>query len=143
MGDTRRRALVAALVGLVGGVVGIAGVGHVYLREWRRAIAWFVLVLGAGLALVTTFADPQTATPSTLPTEVTAPVFALLLLNAVDAYYVASRSTESAEATAGDTCPSCGRETDASLEFCPWCAERLETPAETTSEGSRPVSERP
>jgi hypothetical protein len=143
MGDTRRRALVAALVGAVGSVIGIAGVGHVYLREWRRAVAWFALVLGAGLALITTFADPQTATPSTLPVEVTAPLVVLFVLNTLDAYYVASRSVEPAEATAGDTCPSCGRETDASLEFCPWCAEPLEATETSTSEGSRPVSERP
>ncbi|MFB6122700.1 MAG: zinc ribbon domain-containing protein [Haloferacaceae archaeon] len=139
MGDTRRRAVVAALVGAVGSVLGIAGVGHAYLREWRRALAWFTFVLGAGLVLVTTFADPRTVTATTLPVEVTAPLVVLFVLNTFDAYYVANRTPGESE----DSCPTCGRAVDPTIEFCPWCAEPFETPDETTSEGSRPASERP
>ncbi|MFC6988098.1 zinc ribbon domain-containing protein [Haloplanus sp. GCM10025708] len=139
--DMRRRALMAALVGAVGSVLGIAGVGHAYLREWRRALAWFTFVLGAGLVLVATFADPQTVTPASLPVEVTVPLVVLFVLNTFDAYQLASRTSSSARAA--DACPTCGREIDPTLEFCPWCAEPFETADEATSEGSTPVSERP
>ncbi|SDZ88876.1 hypothetical protein SAMN04488065_1024 [Haloplanus vescus] len=115
---TNRRVVVAVFVSLVGAVFGIAGVGHAYLRRWKRAVAWFSLVLGAGLVLVTSFANPATATVSTLPLRVTVPVGVLLALNTVDAHRVA-RGMDTPE---GESCPSCGRTLDSELEFCPWCA---------------------
>jgi hypothetical protein len=117
MVETERRAVVAAVVSLVGAVIGIGGAGHAYLREWGRAFAWFSLVLGAGLVLVGSFTNPETATLATLP------------LNTVDAYFIARRDgnggvstvgTESAESTV--SCPSCGQDLDPELSFCPWCA---------------------
>ncbi|SDX64389.1 DUF7575 domain-containing protein [Halobellus clavatus] len=33
---------------------------------------------------------------------------------------------ESAGSTDGGTCPSCGKELDPDLDFCPWCTARLE-----------------
>jgi peptidoglycan/LPS O-acetylase OafA/YrhL len=123
MPDARRRALVAALVGVIAATVGIAGAGHAYLREWRRAAAWFSFVLGTGLVLVAVFADPATATPASLPATVTVPVYALLLANAIDAYRVASRPRGSAE---GPTCPACGRPVDPDLDFCHWCTRSLD-----------------
>jgi len=129
MVDTERRAVVAAIVSLAGAVIGIGGAGHAYLREWGRAFAWFSLVLGAGLVLVGSFANPETATLATLPLQVTVPIVLLLALNTVDAYFVARRDgsggmstvgTESAEPTV--SCPSCGQDLDPELSFCPWCA---------------------
>jgi hypothetical protein len=125
MPDARRRAVVAALVGVLGASLGIAGAGHVYLREWRRAIAWFTFVLGAGLVLVSTFADPATASLDSLPTEVTVPVIALLFLSALDAYRVAVR-TRVRTNDGKPACPVCGGELDQQLDFCPWCATELE-----------------
>ncbi|RDI71187.1 zinc ribbon domain-containing protein [Halopelagius longus] len=125
MADTRRRAMVAALVGVLGASVGIAGAGHVYLRRWRRALAWFTFVVAVGVALVFAFADPTTVSvsdPSALPTEVTGPVFALLFLSTVDAYYVAARGHRG---ESGPRCPNCGGELDAQMTFCPWCATEL------------------
>ncbi|KAB1192165.1 MULTISPECIES: DUF7575 domain-containing protein [Haloferax] len=125
MPDARRRAVVAALVGVLGASLGIAGAGHVYLREWRRAIAWFTFVLGAGLVLVSTFSDPATASVDSLPTEVTVPVVALLFLSALDAYRVGMRIPGQTK-DGKPTCPVCGGELDQSLDFCPWCATELE-----------------
>ncbi|WP_411965666.1 zinc ribbon domain-containing protein [Haloferax sp. YSMS24] len=125
MADARRRAVVAALVGVLGASLGIAGAGHVYLREWRRAIAWFTFVLGAGLVLVSTFSDPATASVETLPTEVTVPVIGLLLLSTLDAYRVGMRprgQTKDGE----PACPICGGKLDQDIDFCPWCATELE-----------------
>ncbi|AZH24930.1 zinc ribbon domain-containing protein [Haloplanus aerogenes] len=131
MANTERRVALTVVVSVVGSVIGIAGAGHAYLREWGRAFAWFSLVLGAGLVLTASFADPETATLSTLPLRVTGPILLLLTLNTVDAYFVARRS-QSTNVVAADptdedgpsvTCPSCGRDFDPDLSFCPWCAD--------------------
>lgn len=133
MADTRRRALVAALVGVLGASVGIAGAGHVYLRRWRRGVAWFTFVIGVGVALVFAFADPAAVSmsdPTSLPTEVTGPVFALLFLSTIDAYYVAARGSRK---SSGPRCPNCGGELDSEVTFCPWCATKL---AARTADGA-------
>jgi len=131
MADRERRVMVAVAVSVVGAAIGVAGAGHAYLREWGRAFAWFSLVLGAGLVLIASFADPETATLSTLPIRVTGPLLLLLTLNTVDAYYVATRSGTDGVGRRGATpdgssptvsCPSCGRAFDPELSFCPWCA---------------------
>lgn len=118
-----RRAAVAVVVGAVGAIVGIAGVGHVYLRQWRRAAAWFSVVLGASLILVFVFTDPETVTAETLPPAVVVPVAALLLASVADAYLVASRrgSRTGGSESEGPHCPSCGRELDPTLDFCWYC----------------------
>lgn len=122
--DARRRAVVTALLGLVGATFGIAGVGQAYLRRWRRALAWFVVVLGTGVVLVFVFADPATVTPQELPPEVVFPVVGLLLVSVGDAYALARRG----RATHSDapTCPYCGKELDTTMDFCWYCAGRIE-----------------
>ncbi|ELZ91769.1 hypothetical protein C440_15684 [Haloferax mucosum ATCC BAA-1512] len=132
MPDARRRAVVAALVGVVGASLGIAGAGHVYLREWRRAIAWFTFVLGAVLVLISRSAAQISVEAlttveslSSLPNEVTIPIVGLLFLSALDAYRVGMRSRRY-NANGNPTCPVCGGELDQQLEFCPWCATELE-----------------
>ena len=127
MSDTRRRALVAVLVGVLGATLGIAGAGHAYLREWRRAVAWFAFVLGTGLVLLSVFSDPSTAaeSPSTLPMTVTGPVLVLLVLSTLDAYRRAV-SAGGRNAEDGPACPYCGHAVDPELDFCPWCTERFE-----------------
>lgn len=126
MGNTERQVVVTVVVSVVGSAIGIAGAGHAYLREWGRAFAWFSFVLGAGLILTAMFANPDTVTLSTLPLRVMAPVVILLALNTVDAYYVARRSkptvTTTGEESPSPSCPSCGRDLDPDLSFCPWCA---------------------
>jgi hypothetical protein len=126
MVDADRRALVAAGVSVAGAVFGIGGAGHAYLREWGRAFVWFTFVLGVGLVLVSSLADPETATLATLPLRVTVPLVLLLALNTADAYYIARRGERSGAGTGTPeptvSCPSCGRELDPGLSFCPWCA---------------------
>ena len=134
MEDARRRALIAGAIGMVGAVLGVAGAGHAYLRKWRRAIAWFSLVLGVGLVLVSAFVDPATTSPAEMPPVVTVPLLALLLLSAVDAYVVARRQVDRPQPDADGTvaCPNCGKDVDPDLEFCHWCTDRLDL--EATSE---------
>jgi hypothetical protein len=117
------------------------GLGHAYLREWLRALAWFTLAF-ATVAL----ALPQSAVPETgagfsldavmsasraLPIEASVAISVLLVLNTVDAYRLARRGTRTEATTAPEAdgqyhCPNCGRETDADLDFCQWCTEPLD-----------------
>jgi len=137
MDDRRRRVAITVVVSVLGATIGVGGAGHAYLRRWRRAFAWFSLVLGAGLVLITSFADPETATISSLPLRVTAPLLVLLALNTLDAYRVAGRPAGERRASPSQedpehaaSCPSCGRTLDSELPFCPWCARPLDSEAD-------------
>jgi hypothetical protein len=135
--DTSRRTILAVVASALGAAVGIAGVGHAYLREWRRAAAWFALVVGSALVLLAVFTDPATVDPRAVPREVTLPLVVLFALSTLDAYVVAVRSADRSGTDAGDdggpACPYCGKELDPDLSFCPWCTERLPAPEEATS----------
>jgi len=130
---TRRRALVAAFVALAGAMIGVAGVGHAYLRLWNRAVAWCSLVLGTGLALVAILTTPEAVLADGAPPTVVGPIAVLLSVSVVDAYRVGV-ATDRSPSTASDavddsdspTCPSCGREVDASIDFCWYCAEPVD-----------------
>ena len=133
MTRTRRRAMIAALLAVLGASIGVAGTGHLYLRKWRRAAGWFAFVVGATLVLLSVFVDPSTLSlsdpaavanvdPGSLPTAVTVPVFALLFLNAFDAYRVATLDLRAPDEA---TCPRCGGELDPEIHFCPWCTTEL------------------
>lgn len=133
MNRPSRRAVVATLAAVLGATVGIAGIGHLYLRRWRRAVAWFVVVVGATAALLAVFVFPNglgdpgaiaAIEPSSLPSVVIWPVFALLLLSTLDAHRLATAPP----AATGDepACPSCRKELDRDLGFCPWCTVELE-----------------
>jgi hypothetical protein len=142
MEEARRRALIAAVVGLLGAALGAAGAGHAYLREWRRAVAWFSVVIGVGLVLVSMYTDPSTITwQSNLPLEVVLPLLVLSVLSALDAYAVARKQGTAADEQAMESqadavdidqageevsCPHCGRDVDPELDFCHWCTEPLD-----------------
>lgn len=155
MQDVRRRAVIAGVVGLLGAFLGIAGAGHAYLRKWRRALAWFAIVLGVAIFLVAAFVDPATTENASsvwdvqMPLTVTVPMLVVQVLSALDAYMVArgqgtssgavGTETGAGEAAGGETvtCPNCGREVDPDLDFCHWCTQRLDR----APEGVEPSSE--
>lgn len=160
MNENRRRSLIVVLLALGGAVFGVAGVGHAYLREWKRALLWFFLALFGGAALVITGMDDTV--PSSifeLPPTVTAGIAFLLLFSVVDAYLVSIKTAQS-EATgeittiSGDsaedaqfsgetvTCPNCGRETDAELDFCTWCTQEFSELDHLSGQKAVPESER-
>ena len=117
----------AALVGALGATVGIAGAGHVYLRQWRRALAWFVTAIGAFFVLVSLFvSDPADVTVASLPPTVLIPFAVLMVLSTVDAYRLASVSERQDSDEEGPTCPHCGKPIDGELAFCQWCTEPLD-----------------
>lgn len=127
MSDSRRRALIAALVGVFGASLMIAGAGHAYLRKWRRALAWFTFVVGSFLILSSIFSEPARTMLSEHPFEVQGPVLTLLFLSVFDAYRLAVQERgPRVEEGAGNTCPNCGKEVDRDLDFCHWCTEPLD-----------------
>lgn len=126
-----RRSLVASILALI-----YPGLGHVYLRAWLRAIAWFVVALIAAAMVM-----PESAyaayeadgfsglleASQNLPMEVFLSMSVIRVLNALDAYLTGLQSAATeAKPAASDTCPECGKELDADLDFCPWCTTRLE-----------------
>lgn len=131
--DSRRRATIATLVGLVGAVLLVAGAGHAYLRRWRRAGIWFAGGVAGLLAVALAFADQSVDSLAALPLTVTGPYLLFLILSVADAYAVARGAGEGGlpgplGATAdeeGVACESCGKTTDPELRFCWYCATTL------------------
>ena len=130
----RTRGAIAALLTLV-----LTGLGHAYLRRWRRAAGWLVAALSVAFVLTAMFLSPELtaelgAMPTEelmrtlvteLPAEVTLPMAVLRFLAAVDAYRIAVYSATGEGEDDGATCPNCRGELDGNLDFCPWCAEPL------------------
>lgn len=112
------------------------GLGHVYLRAWLRAIGWFVLAVAAAALVVPESAyaayesggfDALYAASQDFGTDVFISLLGVRLLNVVDAYLTALKQSRAATAEVKEgTCPSCGKELDPELDFCPWCTTRLD-----------------
>lgn len=132
-----KRPWLAGLLALV-----VTGLGHVYLRRWLRGFGWFTATFAAILLLV----PPEvvealnTGAPISNPVDAMAPVV-VVVASAVDAYLLARQTRTNARLRAangqmaggtGDseaaTCPACGKELDADLDFCPWCSTELGRP---------------
>ncbi|MDR5672119.1 Membrane protein containing Zn-ribbon domain [Halalkaliarchaeum sp. AArc-CO] len=147
MNENRRRSVITVLLAVGGAVFGVAGVGHAYLREWKRALLWFLLALFGGAALVVSAAgDTVPSSVFDLPPTVVAGIFFILFISVVDAYLVSIRKANATpsvsvpadladgetpaaaadgEQSATVTCPHCGRETDPELDFCTWCTGKF------------------
>lgn len=135
-----RRPLLAAALSLF-----YPGLGHVYLREWLRALLWFLLVVSTAMLVV-----PESALQANglgdvlraqrnLPVEATAALLVVTAFSMIDAYWIASRGSErpDASASAGDTdadadadatvrCSECRKSVDTSeYDFCPWCGSDI------------------
>lgn len=131
----------------------IVGLGHLYLRRWLRAVGWILLTFGASAFVPAEQLEALSAWQEALFTtgsvsgvpapELTAlaPILAVALLSIADAYMVARRHNAQVrmQATAvatmdsteeGDvvTCPACGREVEADLDFCHWCTTEFDRP---------------
>ncbi|CAP13147.1 MULTISPECIES: zinc ribbon domain-containing protein [Halobacterium] len=129
--------------GLLAGVLAFVypGLGHIYLRAWVRAIAWFGLSMAVA-ALVIPDAAYQAIEArgvqgaidagATIGPRVMVSLLAVRVFCTLDAYILAVKESSPAAATDDDAavCPACGNELDEELEFCPWCTQRLERPGE-------------
>lgn len=130
------------------------GLGHVYLRAWLRAIGWFILALVAAALVVPESAyaayesggfDALYSVSQDFGTDVFISLLGVRVLNVVDAYLTAIRQSRDAEEESAEgACPSCGKELDRELDFCPWCTTRLddyesETEADTGENDEDPA----
>lgn len=127
MADLRDyRPWLAALLGLA-----VTGLGHLYLRRWKRAALWVGLAFAVSVFFVPADALQSLADGGRMPALVDLlPVLAVTLLSVVDAFLIGLRQTETAAESAPTDdgvvrCPECGREVDSDLGFCHWCTARL------------------
>lgn len=110
------------------------GLGHLYLREWLRAVMWFGFFLSS-IALFlpeSVFTAAQSGglqayidAVSKLSLQTMLPILTVEFFNIFDAYWMALRRNRTVEAVAGERCPACGREVDDDLDFCQWCTTPL------------------
>ncbi|MFB6360284.1 MAG: zinc ribbon domain-containing protein [Halobacteriales archaeon] len=138
---SRRRALIAGFLAVV-----YPGLGHLYLRAWLRALAWFGLAIltaalvippevisayetGGFSALVAASRDLQ-LTPFLT-------ILLVRLLNVVDAVRVALAPRRSADREESASCPECGGTVDPQLDFCHWCTAELDGAAEPEQAAGR------
>lgn len=128
----QKRPWLAALLAIV-----YPGLGHVYLREWFRALLWFGLAITTLSLLVPAAAMPATDGVSLqalleasqrVPREARIALFGIVLLSVFDAYRLATLENRKAETAAGGRCPHCGHDLEEGydLEFCHWCTARLD-----------------
>ncbi|WP_123538750.1 zinc ribbon domain-containing protein [Halosimplex salinum] len=117
------------------------GLGHVYLREWLRALVWFFLNVTSFALLMPENAVPETIGMDSLlraaesvPPEAALALASITVFSMIDAYWMAKRQNTETAVQEGTTCPNCGRDVDADLDFCHWCTERLAPEAETEGE---------
>lgn len=112
----------------------VTGLGHLYLRRWRRAVGWLVVSFGTTALFVDPAAfDAFIAGSWGLETLVAiAPMFVVISLSVVDAYLLARiqtdhSTTDSVQSTDADSiaCPHCGKDLDPDLEFCHWCTNSV------------------
>ena len=136
MTDTgRKRPWLAALLAFV-----YPGLGHVYLREWLRAILWFGLVFSTTTLLVSdSVAAPLSegisveavlSVTQNIPMEVSLVLFAITAFSMADAFYMATRENNQTAVVEGSNCPHCGKELEDELDFCHWCTTRVDQSAE-------------
>ncbi|MFB6112683.1 MAG: zinc ribbon domain-containing protein [Halodesulfurarchaeum sp.] len=127
----RRRPFIAAILAFI-----YPGLGHVYLRAWLRALAWFGLAVLTAMLVIPESAITAFRTggfqgllqaSGSFPMEVTLSLLVVRVLNVVDAYLTGLRQSpgEGIREVEGPTCPECGKELDEDLDFCPWCTARL------------------
>lgn len=135
---TRRRAAVAGVFAVL-----YPGLGHVYLREWLRALTWFGLALLTAAIVVpadvlSTVEAGGLATlleaSRSLPFASLVALLMVRLLNVVDAVWL-GLAPEPTATEDGESCPACGGELDPELEFCHWCTTRLDHVTEGSAEG--------
>ncbi|MFB6087570.1 MAG: hypothetical protein ABEJ85_03525 [Haloarculaceae archaeon] len=132
---TEKRPWLAALLALF-----YPGLGHVYLREWLRALLWFGLVVTSSALLI-----PEGVMPAemsieafleaarSMPLDAALAMLSITFFSMLDAYWMAKRTHQQQSVEAGTTCPNCGKELDEDIDFCHWCTQPID--AEPSTDG--------
>ncbi|WP_135828491.1 zinc ribbon domain-containing protein [Halorussus halobius] len=133
---SRKRPWLAVLLAAVA-----TGLGHLYLRRWRRALGWLAVLFGTTALFVEPATLDALANGEAVNVGAIAPVLVAGSLSIADAYVLARahNSARLASEAAGDAtldgdvstgeardderpaCPDCGRDLDPELDFCHWC----------------------
>lgn len=122
---SRKRPWLAALLGALA-----TGFGHLYLRRWRRGLAWVGILFGVMVFFVDPAAVEALANWSAVDPLAIAPILLVGSLSVVDAYLLAHAHNTVARLTSASErhlthCPNCGKELDTDLEFCHWCTTKI------------------
>lgn len=119
--SSRKRPWLAAVLALP-----ITGLGHVYLRRWRRAVGWLLVVTVATvLSAPSGVESPFTLVGTSF--QEAAPLFVLVGLSAIDAYLLARRQNLIDEIYSAQRCPQCYRRVGMDIGFCEWCGGETAT----------------
>ena len=122
--QTEKRPVVAALLSFLQ-----PGLGHLYLREWLRAVPWAGLWAGSLVVVADSaaldLADPAAVAaavgfftdPDALPVEVVLAVLSVTAFATLDAYWLTARNNHRLRNRA-NRCEECGKQLDPTLEFC-------------------------
>ena len=122
---SRKRPWLAALLGALA-----TGVGHIYLRRWRRGLGWVLALFVATILFVDPRAVEALVNWNAVDLLEIAPILVIGGLSVADAYLLAHAHNAVARSTVPPDgqlthCPNCGKELDADLEFCHWCTTDL------------------
>lgn len=122
---SRKRPWLAALLGALA-----TGLGHLYLRRWRRAIGWLLALFATTALFVEPAAVDALAAGDAVEPVSILPILFVASLSAVDAYLLAyAHNHLAARPWTRDgklvDCPTCGRELDPDLGFCHWCTTEI------------------
>jgi hypothetical protein len=128
-GTMRQRGWVRPAIAVTLGLLA-TGLGHIYLRRWRRALVWIGSVL-----FISVFVIPPEAAATNLTVTaisggeadlaVIAPIVGIGIASVADVYMLARNEQATPTEPAAATCPACGRPVDAELGFCQWCTTEL------------------
>jgi uncharacterized paraquat-inducible protein A len=138
---SRKRPWLAAVLAVLA-----TGLGHLYLRRWRRALGWIVALAGVSVLFVEPSAVDALLAGNPADPLAMAPIAVVGGFSVVDAYLLATAQNALARRRAATDdgelahCPNCGKELDADLEFCHWCSTDIE--AVTASAGAADSDEK-
>jgi len=116
------------------------GLGQLYLRRWRRAVGWLVVLLSVNIIFVDQTALTAAQNGETMAILSLLPVPIVGVLCVLNAYVLAhatniAREHSISAATEHLPCPNCGKELDPELTFCHWCTTEIEWSRKTEFDG--------
>lgn len=109
-----KRPWLAAVLGLM-----ITGLGHLYLREWTRALLWLAMATLAAVFFVPDGAIADTAIVDLIP------IMVVVVMSVIDAYLLGRQHNRRLAVAQRQRCPHCGKEMDLDVSFCWYCAAEL------------------
>ncbi|RDI72495.1 DUF7575 domain-containing protein [Halopelagius longus] len=123
---SRKRPWLAALLGALA-----TGLGHVYLRRWRRAFGWVAVLFAVSVLFVDQAALSALAAGDAVDVAELTPLLIAGGLSIADAYLLARIQNAAVRLTVTpdgrlNSCPNCGKELDSELDFCHWCTAELD-----------------